>query len=70
MFGFGKHGKQPADHAAFPGPWQIEVSIIRTGKEITAALAILRDVLHDIVVSVEDRDFPVRVHSYSKTAQS
>jgi hypothetical protein len=27
-------------------------------------------VLHDIVVSVEDRDFPVRVHSYSKTAQS
>ncbi len=43
--------------------------IVRTSKEITAAFAILRDVLHGVVMPVEDRNFPMLVHSYSKTAR-
>ena len=68
-FGLGKHGEQPADHAAFPGTHQVEMTIVRTGKKIPATLAILGDVLHGIVVAVEDRDFPVLVHRHSKTVR-
>ncbi len=69
IFGLGKHREQPADHAAFPGARQVEMPILRTGKKIPAALAILRDVLHGVVMPVEDRNFPMLVHSNSKTAR-
>ena len=51
-----------SNHAALPGPRQIEMPLLRTHQKIPTVVPVFNQMLGRIIVTIEDRDLAVVLH--------